>query len=193
MERGTLLQAAAGRWPELLRPEGVGNEGPLKSGVVHRIDGVTSGCVVLARSDAAWSRLRGAFAGHRVRKTYLARVAGQPAAGRLDAAMAVVKHRPARAGVVEDGTPTRMAFEPLSVDPAGRTTLARVELETGFFHQVRAGMAFLKFPLVGDFLYGGPEHPRLLLHAWKLKVEDEDIDAEAPPPPGLTPPEPAGG
>ena len=189
-ERGTLLQAAAGRYPELLAPEGVGREGPLRSGAVHRIDGPTSGCVALARTPEAWDRLRAAFAGHRVRKVYLARVAGRPAAGSLEAPMAVVKHRPARAGVVGEaaggGHATAMSWEPLSVDPAGRTTLLRVELSTGFFHQIRAGMAHLGHPVVGDWLYGGPEAPRLLLHAWRVRPPGA-AEVEAPPPVGLTP------
>ena len=185
-ERGTLLQAAAARHGELLAPEGIGREGPLKSGVVHRIDAATSGCVVLARTGNAWDALRAAFAGHRAQKTYLARVAGRPEAGRLDAPMAVVKHRPARSGVVaEGGHATAMSWAPLSTDPAGRTTLVRVELETGFFHQIRAGLAHVGFPLVGDPLYRGPDHPRLMLHAWRLRIAEAGIDAEAPPPPGL--------
>ena len=184
-ERDTLLQAAAGRFPELLAGEGVGREGPLRSGVVHRIDGPTSGCVVLARTDEAWDWLRAAFAAHRVKKTYLARVAGRPAAGSLEAPMAVVKHRPARAGVVDEGHATAMRWEPLSTDPAGRTTLLEVDLGTGFFHQIRAGMAHLGHPVVGDWLYGGPEAKRLLLHAWRLEVTGEGIAAEAPAPPGL--------
>lgn len=192
VERGTLLQAGAARFPELCSEKGVGREGPLRSGVVHRIDGPTSGCVVVARTDPAWDLLRDAFAGHRIRKTYLARVAGRPAAGSLEAPMAVVAHRPARAGVVGDddarGRATSMTWVPLSTDPAGRTTLLEVTLETGFFHQIRAGMAHLGWPVVGDWLYRGPEAKRLLLHAWRLGVPELGLQAEAPPPPGLRPP-----
>lgn len=185
-EAGTLLQAAAGRYPELLRGGGVGREGPLRSGVVHRIDGVTSGCVVLARTDDAWDALRDAFARHRVRKTYLARVAGRPGAGRLNAPMAVVKHRPARAGVVGSadgrGHATAMSWSEHHWDEQTAQSVLRVDLETGFLHQVRAGLAHLGHPVVGDWLYRGPEAPRLGLHAWRIQAESFGLQAEAPPP-----------
>ncbi len=78
-----------------------------------------------------------------------------------------------------------MRWEPLSTDPAGRTTLLKVHLATGFFHQIRAGLAHLGHPVVGDWLYGGPEAKRLLLHAWRLEIAEEEIEAEAPAPQGL--------
>ena len=47
-------------------------------------------------------------------------------------------------------------------------------------HQVRSGMAFIGYPLVGDTLYGGPEHGRIMLHAWAVMIEKRRIEAPIP-------------
>src|SRR5215510_13564591 len=72
-ERGTVLNAAIARHPEL---HGVG-EGGLRSGVVHRLDVDTSGVLLVATEEGAWRRLREAFAHHRVEKVYRAVVRGR--------------------------------------------------------------------------------------------------------------------
>ena len=47
-------------------------------------------------------------------------------------------------------------------------------------HQIRAGFAHLGTPLVGDTLYGGPEAPRIMLHAWSVTIEGRKIEAPLP-------------
>ncbi len=182
-ETGTVLNALVARRPELI---GVG-EGGLRSGVVHRLDVDTTGALVFASQEPVWQRLRGAFADHRVEKRYLAWVLGRlERAGRLDVSLAITRHSPARVEVVaEGGRACRQRLTPLRV--LDSATLVEVDLETGFLHQIRASLAHLGHPLLGDVAYGGPrrlgsaELPRPLLHAARLAVDEIEVEIEPPP------------
>lgn len=177
-ETGTVLNAALARWPEL---DGVG-EGGLHSGVVHRLDRETSGVLLLATDDAAWQRARTAFRARRVDKRYRALVHGRPAASgelclRLD-------HRGKRMRVVESGG--REAVTRIhEVTPRGDCSLVDLELVTGVTHQIRATLAQLGHPLVGDRVYGSPsDEPRHWLHACSIRIED--FEARSPFPDRLS-------
>lgn len=179
-QRDTLLNAVVARHPEIV---GVG-EGGLRSGVVHRLDVETTGALVFAYDEDVWRRLRGAFADHRVEKRYLALVAGRFAKARpVELTLAVTRHHPARVEVRPSGRRCRQHVTPLRAFAAA--TLVEVKLETGFLHQIRASMASLGHPVVGDREYGGAEAgaipaPRPLLHARRLVVDE--ISAEVPLP-----------
>jgi 23S rRNA pseudouridine1911/1915/1917 synthase len=187
-ETGTLANFAAALHPEL---QGVG-EGGLRSGVVHRIDVDTSGAVLFATEDAAWRRLRDAFRRHRVEKRYRALALGALApVGRVELALVVAQHRPARVRVALDPARApgsrrcRLAWR--VVERFAGACLVEVELETGFLHQIRASLAHLHAPVAGDRVYGpAPEldpsaAPRQMLHA--ARVAFEEIEAESPDPP----------
>jgi 23S rRNA pseudouridine1911/1915/1917 synthase len=172
-ERGTLLSALVARHPEVV---GVG-EGGLRSGVVHRLDVNTSGVLLFATEEPRWQGLREAFRSHRVEKTYRALVHGRLEGGdTLVLPLAVVRHRPARVGVVAEGDGrsrrTELAWKSLEV--FADRTLVEVAPRTGFLHQIRASFAHLGHPLVGDVAYGAPEGEvqRHLLHAARVEVED---------------------
>jgi 23S rRNA pseudouridine1911/1915/1917 synthase len=172
-ERGTLLSALVARHPEVV---GVG-EGGLRSGVVHRLDVNTSGVLLFATEEPRWQGLREAFRSHRVKKTYRALVHGRLEGGdTLVLPLAVVRHRPARVGVVAEGDGrsrrTELAWKSLEV--FADRTLVEVAPRTGFLHQIRASLAHLGHPLVGDVAYGAPEGEvqRHLLHAARVEVED---------------------
>jgi 23S rRNA pseudouridine1911/1915/1917 synthase len=178
-ERGTLLNALVARHPEVT---GVG-EGGLRSGVVHRLDVDTSGVLVFATSELRWLDLREAFRRHRVAKTYRALVHGRlPGEGELVLHLSVLRHRPARVGVVEAGAgrSRRTQLTWRSVELFEDATLVEVSPRTGFLHQIRASLAHLGHPVVGDVAYGAPEGlaARHLLHAARVAVED--IVAESP-------------
>jgi len=183
-ETGTLLNALIARHPEVA---GVG-EGGLRCGVVHRLDVDTSGVLVFATDEAAWSRLRDAFAAHRVAKTYRALVRGTPPdAGRAELWLAVGAHRPARVRVVEASAPgaRRATLAWRLRERFAEASLVEVALETGFLHQVRVTLAELGHPVLGDRVYGaaasGEETPpRQMLHAARLALDE--ITAVSPDP-----------
>ena len=185
-ETGTLLNAAVARYPELAAGPGVGREGPLRSGVAHRLDVDTSGVLLLALTDDAWDRLRAAFSEHRAVKTYHALVQGHPPdVGRADLPLAVTRHRPARVSVVApdhpDARATGLSWQTLA--RRGGAAKIAVSLETGFLHQIRAACAHLGFPVLGDPSYGADAvglAPRQMLHATAIKIDGETVTAEEP-------------
>ena len=185
-ETGALLNAVCARHPEIV---GVG-EGGLRCGVVHRLDVDTSGVMLFATDEDRWHQLRTAFRRHRVAKTYQALVHG-PLEGEGDLALhlSVAAHRPARVRVVSEGDAafekrsrhTRMHWRALAHGPDA--SLIEVKPKTGFLHQIRASLAHLGHPVVGDLAYGAPETEdvkRHLLHA--ADVAYADVRASAPPP-----------
>lgn len=178
-ERGTLLNALVARHPEVT---GIG-EGGLRSGVVHRLDVDTSGVLLFATQELRWLDLREAFRRHRVAKTYRALVHGRlEGGGDLVLHLSVVRHRPARVGVVEPGAGrsrrTELAWRSLEV--FADATLVEVAPRTGFLHQIRASLAHLGHPILGDVAYGAAEGvaARHLLHAARVAVGD--VAAESP-------------
>jgi 23S rRNA pseudouridine1911/1915/1917 synthase len=178
-ERGTLLNALVARHPEVT---GIG-EGGLRSGVVHRLDVDTSGVLLFATDELRWLDLREAFRSHKVEKRYRALVHGRlEGEGELVLHLAVVRHRPARVGVVAagDGRSRRTQLRWRSVETFEAATLVEVAPRTGFLHQIRASLAELGHPLLGDVAYGAPagSAPRHLLHAARVAVDD--VAAESP-------------
>ncbi len=174
-QQDTVLNAVVARHPEIV---GVGEAG-LRSGVVHRLDVGTSGALLFATDEASWKRLRGAFSAHRLDKRYHSIVAGRfEEARRVDLPLEITRHQPAHVEVREGGRATRERVTPLRVFED--STLVEVKLETGFLHQIRATLAHLGHPVVGDTDYGGPDGPRPLLHAKRLAFEEIFVDTDAP-------------
>ncbi|MEE2677111.1 MAG: RluA family pseudouridine synthase [Myxococcota bacterium] len=186
-EAGTVLGAALAAHPEM---HGVG-EGGLRSGVVHRLDVDTSGALLLATREDSWQRLRSAFAEHRIEKVYHALVAGRvEAPGSISLGLSVARHRPARVRVVPESERARargvrdvqMAWRPLEV--RGDVTRIEVRPVTGFLHQIRAVMAHLGHPLLGDRTYApspvAAAAPRQMLHAVSLRFEEVAAESAEP-------------
>lgn len=173
-ERDTSLNALIARFPELA---GVG-EGGLRSGVLHRLDPGTSGVLVFALRDDAWRRARAAFRERRVRKRYVARVHGA-FAGEREVEL-LLENRGPRARVVSRGG--RRAVSRVRALATGREqSLVEVWMETGVRHQIRATLAHLGFPVVGDTLYGSPAAlTRHLLHAHSIAWEEFSAHAPLP-------------
>lgn len=159
-ERDTLANALLARYPELA---GVG-DGPLTCGILHRIDGETSGLVLVARTQAVYQALRAQFAEHRVSKRYVALAAGEIVRpGHLEHLLA---HNPRCPGRMIDATRWHDAKRPMravtdyapvrTLRLGGRPfTLLDVTIHTGVTHQIRAQLSLAGMPLLGDRRYGG--------------------------------------
>ncbi len=183
-EPGTLLGQVAAAFPGVV---GVGDEGELRSGVVHRLDRDTTGVVLFALTDARWRALRSAFAEHRVSKTYRALCAGGVERdGQREAWLNVRQHHPARVVEVARNTDGayRCSLAWRVLRQAEHATEVEVDLHTGFLHQVRVMFAAIGHPLLGDGAYAPPGiaalAQRQMLHAASIAVDD--IQAVSPLP-----------
>ena len=155
-----------------------------RQGIVQRLDVGTSGLMVLAKSEAAYSNLKQAFRDRVVKKTYHALVQGHPdpSNGTIDTPIARSAKHDYKFTISAEGKPAVTHYETLELLPAA--ALVKVGLETGRTHQIRVHFAHFRHPLVGDPLYGAD--PKLAsalnlnrqwLHAKKLGF-DHPISGE---------------
>jgi 23S rRNA pseudouridine1911/1915/1917 synthase len=161
---GTLVNALLNRGIE-------GGDDPLRPGVVHRLDRDTSGLMVLAKGEPAYSSLVGMMSAKRITRVYRAMVEGEglPRKGTIDSPVGRDPDNPTRmaAGV---GKPAVTQFEVLAA--AAEHSMLRVRLETGRTHQIRVHLSAIGYPVYADPLYGNPvPGHRLWLHAEQLSFE----------------------
>jgi 23S rRNA pseudouridine1911/1915/1917 synthase len=183
---GTMANALAYHFGELSRVQG-----PMRPGIVHRLDKDTSGVILVAKDDQTHHGLATQFRNRTVRKTYLAVVRGvvELDADLVSAPIGVHKRIPTRMSVRFDiGRPSETFYEVAERFP--RHTLVRCMPKTGRTHQIRIHMEYVGHPLVQDKLYGGTE-PALLafcrrqaLHAFRIAFRHpqtgEEMAFEAP-------------
>ncbi len=125
-----------------------------RQGIVHRLDVGTSGLMVVAKSDRAYSALKRAFKERTVEKVYHAVVQGhpEPTTGTVDAPIGRHPKADHKFAVTAAGKPSVTHYEVLEMVPAA--SMVEVHLETGRTHQIRVHMAALRHPCVGDLTYG---------------------------------------
>jgi 23S rRNA pseudouridine1911/1915/1917 synthase len=125
-----------------------------RQGIVQRLDVGTSGIMVIAKSERAYSVLKDAFRRRTVEKTYHALVQGHPdpLTGTVDAPIGRHPRHDYRFAVTTDGKPSVTHYETLEAHRFA--SLLEVHLETGRTHQIRVHMAALHHPCVGDLTYG---------------------------------------
>ncbi len=125
-----------------------------RAGVVHRLDVGTSGVMVVAKSEQAYSALKRAFRERTVDKDYHALVQGHPdpTRGTVDAPIDRHPTHDYKWAVVAGGRASITHYETLEAFRAA--SLLEVHLETGRTHQIRVHMAALRHPCVGDLTYG---------------------------------------
>jgi 23S rRNA pseudouridine1911/1915/1917 synthase len=125
-----------------------------RQGIVHRLDANTTGVMVVAKSQRAYSALKRAFRERSVDKRYHALVQGHPdpLRGTVDAPIGRHPSGDGRFAVVSDGRPSVTHYDTLEAFRAA--SLVSVDLETGRTHQIRVHMAAIRHPCVGDLLYG---------------------------------------
>ncbi len=125
-----------------------------RQGVVHRLDVGTSGLMVVAKTERAYTALKRAFKEREVDKIYHAVVQGHPdpLAGTIDAPIGRHPSHSWKFAVTPSGKDSITHYETLEAFP--RAALVEVHLETGRTHQIRVHMAAHRHPCVGDPLYG---------------------------------------
>ena len=192
---GIVVHPGAGHGSGTLVPGLVGRAGggeAERPGIVHRLDRDTSGLLVVARSDEAYERLQGLVARREVERHYLALVRGRPRSwrGRIDAPIGRDRDDPTRQSLDTD-TPREAVTHFEVAELLGGNALLDVRLETGRTHQIRVHLAAIDLPVIGDRVYGVPDHTlgRQFLHAARLAFEhpftSARVDLESPLPPEL--------
>jgi 23S rRNA pseudouridine1911/1915/1917 synthase len=125
-----------------------------RQGVVHRLDVGTTGVMVVAKSEHAYTVLKRAFKERTVDKRYHALVQGlpDPSVGTIDAPIDRHPRHDYKFAVVAGGKPSVTHYEVMEAFRAA--SLVDVRLETGRTHQIRVHFAALHHPCVGDLSYG---------------------------------------
>jgi 23S rRNA pseudouridine1911/1915/1917 synthase len=125
-----------------------------RQGVVHRLDAATTGVMVVAKSERAYTALKAAFKERTVEKGYHALVQGHPdpSRGTIDAPIDRHPRHDWKFAVVSGGRPSVTHYEVIEAFPAA--SLVDIELETGRTHQIRVHFSALRHPCVGDTTYG---------------------------------------
>jgi 23S rRNA pseudouridine1911/1915/1917 synthase len=149
------------------------NLGGNRAGIVHRLDRVTSGVIIAAKTEAAQKYLQKQFAGRKAQKKYLAIVEGwpEPPEAIIDAPIERNPKRPQTFRVGAGGKPAQTRYHTLERFNLGGHDYAELELVpvTGRTHQIRVHLKYIGHPVVGDSLYGRGGSD-LLLHASRLKI-----------------------
>jgi 23S rRNA pseudouridine1911/1915/1917 synthase len=135
-----------------------------RQGIVHRLDAGTSGLMVVAKSERAYTALKSDFKERRVDKRYHALVQGRPdpTNGTIDAPIDRHPTHPYRFAVVAGGRDSVTHYETQEAFRAA--SLVAVRLETGRTHQIRVHFAALRHPCVGDLQYGADPTLSARLH-----------------------------
>ncbi len=167
-----------------------------RQGVVHRLDVGTSGLMVVAKSEVAYTALKRAFKERTVDKTYHAVVQGlpDPLRGTIDAPIGRHPGHDYKWAVTEAGKPSITHYEVLEAFRAA--SLVEVHLETGRTHQIRVHFSALRHPCVADLTYGADPTlaarlglQRQWLHAVRLGFEHpgtgRPVSYDSPYPPDL--------
>lgn len=158
-----------------------------RAGIVHRLDAGTSGLMVVAKSETAYSHLKRAFHDREVNKVYHAVVQGHPdpLKGTIDAPIGRHPGARWRFAVTNAGKPSVTHYETLEAFPGA--SLLEIHLETGRTHQIRVHFSAQKHPCLGDDMYGAdPTMSKRLgltrqwLHAMRLGFQHptsgEDVE-----------------
>ena len=180
---GTLVNALLHRFGALS-----GTGGPLRPGIVHRLDRYTSGVLLVAKNDAAHQALAAQFAGRQVEKIYVALVHGsmKQESGRVERPIARDPRRRTRMTArLEQGRAAWSEYRVLR--RFAKFTLVEVRIGTGRTHQIRVHLSSLGHPVAGDTVYGAPAaFGRYFLHARRIRFRQprtgKEVTVESPMP-----------
>lgn len=164
------------QFPEILKVGGKDH------GACHRLDVGTSGLMVFARNEATYLKMREMFSQNKVKKEYLALVVGSvEKPGKIEWPIGPDPKSAKKVKVYKNRAEARRwkaqeavtMYEPNNVGArlAPTQTWLKVQIKTGRRHQIRAHLAAMGHPIVGDTLYKGPPADRLYLHASRLEFQ----------------------
>lgn len=187
---GTLVNALLARQGEALSDLG----GPLRPGIVHRIDKDTSGLILIVKNNRMHKAMAELIQAHKVERSYQCLVYGTPATshGTIDAPLGRDPHNRQRMAVRADGKAAISHFSVLECLP--QASHLEVHLETGRTHQIRVHCAYIGHPIIGDPVYAKGRKTYGLqgqaLHAYRLQFihpfSGEAIDVSCPLPDWFT-------
>lgn len=154
---------------------------------VHRLDRNTTGVMIMAKNSAAESSLKAAFKAGNIEKLYVCEVYGKPVfRGEKREAYLVKDSERSEVKVfknyVQKAVKIATSFE--TVKMGAETSIVKVKLHTGKTHQIRAHLAFLGYPIIGDGKYGNNKINKKFkknyqkLHCFSLKIEKIDKNLE---------------
>lgn len=163
-----------------------------RSGLAHRIDKETSGCLLIAKTSEILGLLLTKFRERDMKKTYLAVIHGkiEPPEGEIRAPVGRLPWNSERFGILPDGKESVTRYKVTSVfqrrsekrkhqKAHDEYSLVECYPETGRTHQIRVHLKYINHPIVGDYLYAGRKTarddrvwaPRVMLHAWKISFD----------------------
>lgn len=146
-------------------------------GIIHRLDRVTSGVLILAKKKSVLVEFNTLFSSRKVQKTYLALVKNKPAKNKENLVNFLIRNnKEKRADIVQSKSKNSLdcmlSYEVIGENDFGY--LLEIKPKTGRFHQIRAQLANIGLPIIGDEKYGSDQEYTPLsicLHAWKLAYE----------------------
>lgn len=144
--------------------------GTERAGIVHRLDRATSGVMVCAKNPTSLSYLQKQFQNRKVQKTYLAITNNVPKLkdAIIDAPIGRDLKNPKTFTVKTNGKKSVTEYTLVKSNQNG--SLLKLIPKTGRTHQIRVHLKYIGCPIVGDFLYGGSEASRLMLHAHTIEL-----------------------
>ena len=162
------------------------NQDNQRAGIVHRLDRVTSGVIICAKTPEALSWLQKQFHDRMAKKTYAAVISGQldPEEAIIDMPIERNPKAPATFRVGPNGKSAITRYKTVQVGK--KYSLLELQPQTGRTHQLRVHLAARSHPIVGDFMYDGEKADRLYLHAHHLEItlpngQRQTFTAELPP------------
>ena len=146
-------------------------------GIIHRLDRVTSGVLILAKKKSILVEFNNLFSSRKVQKTYLAIVKNKPPNNKGNLTNFLVKNNlEKRADIVQskskDSQECILSYQVIDKNDFGY--LLEIKPRTGRFHQIRAQLANIGLPIIGDEKYGSDQEYfplSICLHAWKLTYQ----------------------